>query len=219
MRAERLFALLPLVLLPLSFAICGEKPAATVSFTLDFPGSNPSHYEIVVGNDGNGSYTSNGKLDENSDPFDPPTLQFQVDDSVRSQVFDLAKRAHYFSGKVDSGRKNIANTGTKVLAYKDASHDSKATYNYSLVQPVDQLTEIFQGLSTTLECGRRLTYLHKYEKLALDDELKRMAELQQENSLVDIQAIAPELKAIADDSTVINVSRSRALRLLATSEK
>lgn len=216
MRTGKFFALVvPLFFLFFTAAYADQQPA-TVSFTVDFPGANPSHYEIVISNHGQGSYTSNGKLDENSDPIDPPTLQFQVDDDVRKQIFDLSKSAHYFSGKVDSGRKNIANTGEKTLAYKDASHDSKATYNYSLVQPVAQLTSLFQGLSTTLECGRRLVYLHKYEKLALDNELKRMAELQEENSLVDIQAIAPVLKAIADDSSVMNVSRSRALRLLAT---
>jgi hypothetical protein len=218
MRAETFSAVLVFVLLPLS-AFGGEPPAQTVSFTIDFPGANPSHYEIVVSGDGSGSYTSNGKLEENSDPIEPATLGFVVGDSLRSQIFDLAKSAHYFTGKVDSGRKNIANTGAKTLAYKDASHASKATYNYSMIQPVEQLTSIFQGLSTTLECGRRLTYLHKYEKLALDDELKRMAELEQGNSLIDVQAIAPELKAIADDSSVMNVSRARALRLLTSSQK
>jgi hypothetical protein len=191
----------------------------TVSFTIDFPGSNPSHYEIVVGNDGQGTYSSNGQLDEHSEAADPAPLQLTISENVRKQIFDLAGRAHYFSGKVDSGRKNIANTGAKTLAYKDATHDSRATYNYSEAVPVQQLTSIFEGLSTTLEFGRRLGYFHKYEKLALDDELKRMEELQRENTLTDVQAITSVLKAIADDSSVMNVSRARALRLLATSGK
>jgi hypothetical protein len=201
-----------------AFTFClaayGQQPTASVSFTLDFPAANPSHYELVVADDGQASYTSNGKFDENSDAASPAPLKFTVSENIRAQIFDLAKRAHYFTGKVDSGRKNIANTGAKTLAYKDASHSSQATYNYSPLQPIEQLTSIFQNLSTTMEFGRRLVYLHKYEKLALDDELKRMEELQQENSLGDVQAIAPELKEIADDSSVMNVSRARALRLL-----
>jgi hypothetical protein len=154
-------------------------------------------------------------MDEQGDPSDATPVAFSVSENVRAQIFDLAKRAHYFSGKVDSGRKNLANTGTKTLAYKDASHSSEATYNYSEIEPVAQLTSIFQNLSTTLECGRRLSYLHKYEKLALEGELKRMEELHKENSLGDVQSIAPILQAIANDSSVMNVSRARALRLLA----
>lgn len=203
-----------------AFVFClvayGQKSAATVSFTLDFPGANPSHYEIVVAGDGRASYSSNGKFDEKSDPADPAPFQFAISENVRAQIFDLARRAHYFSGKVDSGHKNIANTGAKTLAYKDDSRNSQARYNYSELQPVEQITSIFQNLSTTMEFGRRLVYFHKYEKLALDDELKRMEEMQRENDLGDVEPIAPVLKDIANDPSVMNVSRSRALRLLAS---
>ncbi len=195
----------------------GDQSAATVTFTLDFPGANPSHYEIAVSSDGHGSYKSDGKMDEKSDAAYDKSEQFTLSDNIRAQIFDLSKKAHYFEGKVDSGRKNIANTGAKTLAYKDAKHNSQATYNYSLLQPVAQLTSLFQGLSATLEFGRRLAYFHKYEKLALDDELKRMEEMQKSNSLTDIPAITPVLKEIANDSSVMNVSRARALRLLAGS--
>lgn len=212
-------ALRLLVVLASCLAGYGQQPTASVSFTLDLPGANPGHYELVVANDGQGSYTSNGKFDENSAAADPAPLKFSVSENIRAQIFDLAKRAHYFTGKVDSGRKNIANTGAKTLAYKDASHSSQATYNYSTLQPIEQLTSIFQNLSTTLEFGRRLVYLHHYEKLALDDQLKRMEDMQRENDLGDVQAIAPVLKEIANDSSVMNVSRARALRMLNTAAK
>jgi hypothetical protein len=209
--------------LPTAFVFClvanGQNSAATVSFTLDFPGANPSHYEIVVAGNGRASYSSNGKFDEKSDPADPAPFQFAISENVRAQIFDLAKRAHYFTGKVDSGHKNIANTGAKTLAYKDDNHNSQATYNYSQLQPIEQITSIFQNLSTTMEFGRRLVYFHKYEKLALDDELKRMEEMQRENSLGDVKPIAPVLNEIAKDSSVMNVSRARALRLLASAGK
>ena len=187
----------------------------TVTFTLDFPGANPSHYEIVVNTDGKGSYSSNGQLSRDSEPTDPAALEFTISENIRAQIFDLAKKAHYFDGKIDSGRKNLANTGNKTLIYKDASHSSQATYNYSPVQSVQDLTAIFQGLSTTLEFGRRLTWFRKYQKLALDEDLKRMEQMQREKNLGDLHAISDVLKSIADDASVMNVSRARALRLLA----
>ncbi len=191
------------------------RGSATVSFSLDFPGANPGHYEITVGEDGHGSYSSNGQLNKDSEPADPAPLPFTLSDKVREQVFDLARRAHYFTGKVDSGNKKIANTGVKILTYKADSRNSQATYNYSPVAPVQQLTAIFENLSTTFEFGRRLSYFHKYQKLALDEDLKRMEEMQKEDNLGDVQAIAPVLNGIADDTSVMNVSRARALRLLA----
>ena len=189
--------------------------SATVSFSLDFPGANPGHYEIMIGEDGKGAYTSNGQLNKDAEPADPAPLPFTLSDKVREQIFDLARRAHYFTGKVDSGNKKLANTGVKVLTYKSEGQNSQATYNYSPAAPVQQLTTIFQGLSTTLEFGRRLSYFWKYQKLALDDDLKRMEEMQKEGNLGDMQAIAPVLNGIAGDESVMNVSRARALRLLA----
>jgi len=197
----------------------GQQTGATVGFTLDFQGANPSHYEIVVSSDGSGSYSSNGQLSQESEPADPAPLKFTLSGNIRNQIFDLAKKTNYFKGKIDSGHKNIANTGNKVLTYKDADHNSQATYNYSPIPAIQDLTDIFQGLSATLEFGRRLTYFKKYEKLALDDDLKRMEQMQREKNLGDLQAIAPVLNEIANDSSVMNVSRARALRLLALAGK
>lgn len=199
-----------------SFAAFADDQARSpsVTFTLDFPGSNPGHYEITIGKDGHGTYTSNGQLSHDSEPADPVVLQFAVSDKVRDEVFDLAQRCHYFAGNVDSGHKNIANTGAKTLTFRDGERNSSTTYNYSLLVPVQQITDIFQNLSTTLEYGRRLTFFHKYEKLALDEELKNMEEMQRDKTLGDVQAIAKTLNDIANDRTVMNVSRSRAMRLL-----
>src|SRR6267154_2612669 len=93
-----------------AYATENPQQLPKVSFTLDFPGANPSHYEISVGRDGHGTYVSNGQLGNtpsggwpaSSAPVDP-ALDFRLSDRVRDQIFELAQRAHYFSGKVDSG--------------------------------------------------------------------------------------------------------------------
>ncbi len=188
----------------------------TVSYAEDFAGANPSHYEITITRDGQGTYISNGQLSSDAQPAELTPVPFAISDAVRNQIFDLAKHAHYFEGKVDSGRTNIANTGAKTLSYHDDKHETKATYNYSEIPAIQQETSIFQNLSTTLEFGRSLTFFHKYQKLALDDELKKMDDLRRDGMLGDVQAIAPILRDIAHDQRVMNMTRSRALRLLAT---
>lgn len=194
------------------------QEGATITFTLDFPGSDPSHYVISVSGDGNASYQSDGKLSSQSEPADPIRLDFTVSQPTRTRIFDLAKRAHYFAGDIDSKRKGIASTGTKTLSYKNAQGNTQASYNYSPVPAVQELTQLFQNLSTTLEFGRRLEYFRHYQKLALDEELKRMEEISKAGSLQEVRTIAPVLQQIADDSSVINVVRARAQRLLQQSE-
>lgn len=208
--------------------------AAQVSFTLDFPGSTPDHYVLTVDSSGQATYTSgkpaaaaakpkppaNGGDDSDSDSETSPasdvyTYRFKLSDTTRARIFDLAKRANYFKGDLDYGKGKVASTGAKTLTYTDGLHTTQATYNYSNKAAVEELTRLFQGMGATLEFGRRLDYLHRYQKLALDDELKRMEEMENTGQLDELQSVAPILKRIADDSTVMNVSRARAERLLA----
>ena len=72
--------------------------SATVSFSLDFPGANPGHYEIVVGEDGHGSYSSNGQLNKDSEPTDPAPLPFTLSDKVREQIFVARTNHSKFQG-------------------------------------------------------------------------------------------------------------------------
>jgi len=191
-----------------------QTAVPTVTFTLDFPGSEPDHYVISVCEDGRSSYDSDGKLSPDSEGGDSFHSDFTMSQAGRARVFDLAKRAHYFEGQIDSKNKKLASTGTKTLAYKDTQKSTSATYNYSPVPPVQDLTTFFQSLSTTLEFGRRLDYHLRYQKLALDEELKTMEEVSNSGGLAEISAVAPVLQKIADDPAVIKVVRARAQRML-----
>jgi hypothetical protein len=180
---------------------------------LDFPGSEPSHYAISVSSNGRSTYDSDGKLSPDSEG-DPFHLDFSMSNDTSRRVFDLAEKARYFQGEIDSKKKNLASTGAKTLSYRDSSRNTKATYNYSPILPVQQLTELFQKLSMTLEFGRRLQYFHHYQKLALDEELKRMEGIADQNNLEEMSAVAPILQQIVTDTSVINPVRVRAQRLM-----
>ena len=193
------------------------KTPGSVRFSLDFPQSIPDHYEIAVSSEGQASYDSTGKLTPESEPGDPFHLDFSISPASTHRIFDLAAKAKYFDGKIDSGKRNLASTGAKVLSYKDATRNTRAEYNYSPIPAVQEITALFQNMSSTLEFGRRLDYYHHHQKLALEDELKRMEEMAREKDLEEIQAVAPILQRIVDDKSVLNVTRARAQRLLAGS--
>jgi hypothetical protein len=214
----RIVVLVGLIVCFLIPAPAQQTVAPTVTFTCDFPGSEPDHYVISVSDAGSASYDSDSKLSPESAAGDPFHSDFTVSQTARTRVFDLAKRAHYFEGQIDSKNKNLAFTGTKTLTYKDAQKSTRASYNYSPVPSVQELTAFFQALSTTLEFGHRLDYYLRYQKLALDEELKRMEELSNSGGLGEIAAVTPVLRKIADDPAVIKVVRARAQRLLQLAE-
>ena len=184
-----------------------------VTFTLDFPQSSPEHYAISVEQDGHARYESRGKVDHDSED-EPYSAEFEVSAGTRQKIFELAKQAKYFTGKVDGGNAKLAFTGAKVLSYEDGEKSSIARYNYSNMEPVRQLTALFQGMGQTLEYGRRLAYYHRYQKLALDDELKRMETQAKNNELNELGGVTPVLREIVDDASVLNVVRARAQALI-----
>jgi len=192
------------------------QPAAvpTVTFNCDFPGSDPAHYAVSVSSDGHASYVSDGKLTPDVDTDQPFTLDFTAPQATLSRIFELSKKAHYFEGEIDSRKKNIASTGEKTLSYKDAQTSTSATYNFSLIPAVQELTALFQSLSSTLEYGRRIQYDQRYQKLAIDEELKHMEDASSRGELADVAVIAPILRRVADDPSVVNGARARAQRLL-----
>ena len=209
---------------------CSQAEApAVVTFSLDFPTSQPEHYSIRVQSDGSARYQSSGRLSADPDETDSHDndshnndshnngsfdLDFTLAAGTRQKIFQLAAKAGYFQKDVDSHHKNLAFTGKKTLGYKDARRSGESTYNYSTNPAVQDLTILMQSLSTTLEFGHRLQYDHHYQKLALDEELKGMEELARANQLIGVTAIQPILDQIIADPSVINVTRARAQRLL-----
>jgi len=169
---------------------------------------------ITVQSDGRGRYECTARISPDSDDREPYQTEFNFSDATRARIFDLAAQSNYFSGKIDSGKHKLAFTGAKKLSYKDGQRESEAAYNYSPVLAVQQLTTLFQGVSSTLEFGRRLAYFHRYQKLALDDEMKKMEDEARVGNLIELQAVKPVLQEIYDDGSVMNVVRARALRIM-----
>jgi hypothetical protein len=191
----------------------GGNSLATVTFTLDFPQSNPEHYSIAVDAAGHARYECAGTIAQDSEQ-EAYKAEFQVSAGNREKIFAWTKQARYFAGKIDSGNRKLAFTGTKLLSYQDGQISNTARYNYSNLAAVQQLTALFQSMGATLDYGRRLTYYHRYQKLALDDELKRMETQARNNELDEIQGVESVLQEIFEDASVINVVRARAKELI-----
>jgi hypothetical protein len=199
-----------------------QQPVPVVSFDVVWPSATPAHYAVAVESTGRAAYRADNP--DTAAKGEPYVVKFTVSDATRHRIFELAQQARYFRGDFDYKKSRIADTGTKTLSYSEGPGEvyfaptngvrSQTTYNWSENHAIQQLTDIFQDLGATLEHGRKLSYLHRFDKLGLDAELKNMEEARKSGQLVEIQAIAPILRDIAQDYYVLRLARQRAERLL-----
>jgi hypothetical protein len=189
-------------------------PVPIVSFDFVLPGSMPPHYAISVEPDGKASYRADDAPTANSAPMQPDLQQFLVSEPTRKRISELALALNCFQGNFEYRGHSVANMGAKTLKCTYADHGTHTTYNYTTNPQLQELTTIFQNISNTMEFGRRLEYLHRFDKLGLEGALKSMEEQEKEKRLGELQAVAPELEQILNDNSVMNVSRHRAGRLL-----
>jgi hypothetical protein len=188
--------------------------APLVTFELDWRAVDPQHYTITIDSAGRASYMSQAHTESGDTPGDPYLLKFTADPRTTAEIFRLAQELNYFQGKFDDLGKKVAQTGTKTLRYGNGEKQYSTDYNASTNAKLNQLTSLFQRMSTTFELARKLQTKLRYDKLGLDDVLKRMEEMNKSGQLAELQAIAPTLTQVANDLAVMSVARQRARRLL-----
>lgn len=194
----------------------------TVTFDLIWEQAVPQEYTIRTQADGPSTYVSRNPLKpvEPGEEKEPDyTLDFTMSPANQRKIFKLAQQANYFNGDFEYKAHAVANTGKKTLTYADQARHFQTAYNHSENKAIQELTSTFQGISTTVEFGRKLQFKHKYDKLGLESELKAMEEAAENHNLAEIEIVAPTLKSIADDTSVLNIARRRANRLLMKAAK
>jgi hypothetical protein len=127
----------------------------------------------------------------------------------------LGKKLDRFNVQCASKAKNIADTGTKTLSYSAPDGSGSCTYNYSENKDVQSLTEIFEGMAETMDEGRQLDHLHRYDRLGLDSAMTFLAEEVTAGHALEVGTIAASLRSIAEDADVMQRVRARARTLLA----
>lgn len=217
-RAGLIVFLLTLAALALLGQDAPQNPTLpTITFDRIWEAYKPQNVTITVQSTGSAKYLSRN-------PFTPPDqtgadpdymLDFTVSTRNQGRLFRDAREANYFNGDFSYKKHVVASTGKKTLTYSDPVRHFSTTYDYSDNKVIEEITNIFSGISNTIEHGRKLVFLHRFDKLGLEEELKGMESAAEGHNLAEIQIIAPTLKSIADDSKVLNIARQRAKRLLA----
>lgn len=189
---------------------------ASVEFNFEWNQGIPwQSYSIQVQADGKTHFEGTPNPSEGGDS-DPVQQDFAMSEANRQKTFDLARKLNYFRGDFDSHLKHIAQTGVKTLVYKSTQVQGSSTYNYSPNPDVQQLTQLFQGLAFTLDFGSKLAWNYRFDKLGMNQTLRELEELQASHQVEEVSAIEPILRKIANDPSLMNISRQSAQRVLKT---
>ncbi len=190
----------------------GSNAPAKAEVRFDFAriGLPVPKFTIDVKDDGTASYAAEDKSS--------PTMQevhrdFTLTPATTKKIFGHAHSIH--PETCASKAKNIADTGTKTLTYITSSATSACTYNYSEIKDVVAMTDIFQGMAEMLDQGRRLDFLHRFDRLGLNDAIAVLAQEVADGRAIEISIIEPSLRSIAGDSQVMTRVRTKAAALLA----
>jgi hypothetical protein len=199
-----------------SAAVGGQNSAAVPSITFDrlWSSSTPQSVTMTVSANGAGKYSSRNP-EKTGDEVDDFQTEFTMSRAARDKLFRYAKEAGYFEGDFTFKKHVVASTGKKTLSYSDPARHFSTTYDYSENKAIQEITNILAGTSATIEHGRKLQFLHRFDKLGLEDELKGMEAALESNNLAELQIIRPTLESIAGDASVLNIARQRAKKLLA----
>ncbi len=187
------------------------------SFERPVPGIAVPRYSIEIREDGTGRYRAEIPAAQSSELqiIERPLV---FSSSTVKGAHESVHMVHSSASPCASRLKNIADTGTKTLIYRDANGDGTCTYNHTENKGAIQLTELFQGIELTLEEGRVLDFKHRFDRLGLDAEMATLVSAVDAGHALELENIAPTLRSIASDTELIERVRLRAAKLLERAE-
>lgn len=202
-----------------------SAPIPIVMFDFVWSSVNPGHYAIAVDSTGTAAYRSDETGQDSQTPGVPYILKFQVSEPTRSRIFELANEVNHFRGNFDYTKGRIAQTGTKTLTYMEGhlpndfehavkGHENSTSYNWSENPAIQELTKIFQNMSSTFEIGRKLEFEKRFDKLGIDAELRNLESMQKEDGVQQLHVIVPVLKNIINDASLMHIARERARKII-----
>ena len=196
------------------------KTPAEVSFQFDRTGLPVPRFTLRIWEDGTGRYvadqaeipaTANSSRGQAAQHVDRPV---KLTSATISKIFKAARSLNHFNIECASKAKNIADTGTKTLTYTGQDGSGSCVYNYSEIKSVETLTDELQAIAFTLDEGRRLDFLHRYDRLGLDAEMISLTQEAEAGRALEFGTISPTLLAIADDTALIQRVRLKAQKML-----
>jgi hypothetical protein len=193
---------------------------AEVSFQIERPGLPVPKFTIQLREDGSGRY----QAEQAERPATPTSMRGEAAQHIdrtlvlsaatTAKIFKAAHELNDFNIDCTSKAKNVADMGKKTLSYTGADGHGSCVYHYSENKSVGMLTDTFLAIAYTMDEGRKLEFLHRYDRLGLDEEMITLSQQVEDGRALELGTISQTLAALADDMAVLQRVRTRATKML-----
>jgi hypothetical protein len=197
----------------------GAAAGAHIVFSFERAGMPVPKFTLDMDQNGRGGYSGEEAMPVVRGVATEPATQafersFAIAGGSAEKIFRLARQAQRFNVECASKAKNIADTGRKTLRYEGADGAGSCTFNYTENKAVGEITDVLLGMVETMDEGRELDRLHRYDRLGLDDAMATLSVEVDEGHALELETIAGTLRSLAGDAEVMQRVRARAAALL-----
>jgi hypothetical protein len=205
---RRLFAasLLALLVPVLARAQAEAVAGPAISFTKEFPNSQPDYISITL--------RESGAAEFRMAPNEKPVLS-QLSPESTAQIFELARKLSLFEGVTIESGKKVAQMGKKTFAYENGAERNAVSFNHTESADALTLTSLFERLSNTQQHRDRLEYLLRFDRLGVTKELLQLEIDLNQDRLLEPSLLLPVLEKIQRDRSLVNVAHARAAQVVA----
>jgi hypothetical protein len=178
-----------------------------ITYSKDFPGSNPAFVMITLEHDGTSVYKESLN--------DELPLKFTLDEAEAAEIFRLADKLDHFSRPLESGLK-VAKMGTKSFLYEDEKGRNEVKFNYSQDLDAQLLHDWFEKITESEQRFIHLERAVKFDKLGVNQELLLLEVVYDQKRLMAPDQFLPLLDRVAKNESYMHMARERAARLADT---
>lgn len=184
----------------------GSEDGARITFTKEFPNSQPPYFSILVREDGKTTYRV--------EPDGETPLEFRLSDGVVEEIFALAGKLHLFRGVPLESNHRVANMGKKTLEYQKGGERSQVSFNYTEIPAAVALVALFERISQTQQYRLQLENLIRYDRLGLVRGLLRLEVDLDQGRLLEPALLLPLLEQVRKDPSLVQVAQGRAAQII-----
>src|SRR5579864_437928 len=189
----------------------------TIVFSSVLWTADPPYYSIAIDSSGVATYLSApNSLQKTGVPY---TIEFHASDRTRRITFNLARNLDFFAGQSAEPAALPMKDTVRTVAYINDHLNNQFTYTAPPGPDFEEITSVFEQLSETLECGRRLAYLQEQKPKSVSAELQSLQKLVDRHQIREFQALVGVLRGVTSDPRLDASTRNLAGTLLQLAQR
>ncbi|MEW5979132.1 MAG: hypothetical protein AB1898_25330 [Acidobacteriota bacterium] len=172
------------------------------------------YYRIELDEEGKGRFRYRQREQE------PLELDLKLTQATVESLMALFVRADFFNeNKEFASSRKVADLGQKTITFDTGLRKRDIVFNYTEDRILQDINNFFENLCLQERALFEMQLALKYDRLGIPKKLDELERSLDAKRIVAPERFAPVLQKIYDDSSLMNLARTEAKKLLARIEK